>query len=49
MLGERLPGVEMIAIGPEIVGPHAPAEKVRISSVQRFYRLLAGLLDELSR
>jgi dipeptidase D len=48
VLGERLPGVEMISIGPEIVGPHAPGEKVRISSTQRFYRLLAGLLDELS-
>jgi dipeptidase D len=48
VLGERLPGVEMISIGPEIVGPHAPGEKVRISSAQRFYRLLAGLLGELS-
>ena len=48
VLGGRLSGVEMIAIGPEIVGPHAPGEKVRISSAQRFYRLLAGLLDELS-
>jgi dipeptidase D len=48
VLGGRLPGVEMISIGPEIVGPHAPGEKVRISSAQRFYRLLAGLLDELS-
>ena len=30
VLGQKLPGVEMIAIGPEIVGPHAPGEKVRI-------------------
>jgi dipeptidase D len=49
VLGEKLPGAEMISIGPEIVGPHAPGEKVRISSTQRFYRLLGGLLDELSR
>ena len=49
VLGQRLPGVEMISIGPEIVGPHAPGEKVRISSAERFYRLLGGLLDELSR
>ncbi len=39
----------MISIGPEIVGPHAPGEKVRISSTQRFYRLLGALLDDLSR
>ena len=49
VLGQRLPGVEMISIGPEIVGPHAPGEKVRISSTQRFYRLLGALLDDLSR
>jgi dipeptidase D len=49
VLGGRLPGVEMIAIGPEIVGPHAPGERVRISSTQRFYELLGALLDDLSR
>ena len=48
VLGQRLPGVEMVSIGPEIVGPHAPGEKVRISSTQRFYRLLGALLDDLS-
>jgi dipeptidase D len=48
VLGQKLPGVEMISIGPEIVGPHAPGEKVRISSTQRFYRLLGALLDDLS-
>ena len=49
VLGQRLPGVEMISIGPEIVGPHAPGERVRISSTQRFYRLLGSLLKDLSR
>ncbi len=48
VLGQRLPGVEMVSIGPEIVGMHAPGEKVRISSTQRFYRLLGALLDDLS-
>jgi dipeptidase D len=49
VLGQKLAGVEMVSIGPEIVGPHAPGEKVRITSTQRFYRLLSGLLDDLSR
>ena len=48
VLGQRLPGIEMVSIGPEIVGPHAPGERVRISSTQRFYRLLGALLDDLS-
>ncbi|HEX4745670.1 MAG TPA: beta-Ala-His dipeptidase, partial [Gaiellaceae bacterium] len=49
VLGRKLPGVEMVSIGPEIVGPHAPGEKVRIASTQRFYGLLGALLDDLSR
>ena len=48
VLGQKLPGVEMISIGPEIVGLHAPGERLRISSTQRFYRLLGALLDDLS-
>jgi dipeptidase D len=49
VLGQKLPGVEMVSIGPEIVGPHAPGERVRISSTQRAYLLLGALLDDLSR
>jgi dipeptidase D len=49
VLGQKLPGVQMISIGPEMIGLHAPGEKVRISSTQRFYRLLGALLDDLSR
>ena len=48
VLGQKLPGVEMISIGPEMVGLHAPGERVRISSTQRFYRLLGALVDDLS-
>ncbi len=48
VIGSKLPGVEMIAIGPEIADPHAPGERVRISGTQRFYRLLGALLDDLS-
>ena len=49
VIGARLPGVQMISIGPVIENPHAPGERVGISSTQRFYRLLGGLLDDLSR
>ncbi|MDH4341329.1 MAG: beta-Ala-His dipeptidase [Thermoleophilia bacterium] len=48
VIGGKLPGVEMISIGPEIVGPHAPGERLSISGTQRFYRLLGALLDDLS-
>ena len=49
VVGDKLPGMEMISIGPEILGLHAPGERLGISSTQRFYRLLGTLLDDLSR
>jgi dipeptidase D len=48
VIGDRLPGVQMISLGPEIVGPHAPGERLSIPATQRFYRLLGALLDDLS-
>ena len=48
VIGDKLPGVEMISLGPEIVGPHAPGERLSVSGTQRFYRLLGALLDDLS-
>ena len=49
VIGDKLPGVEMLAIGPTIEGPHAPGERLGIASTERFYRLLGALLDDLSR
>jgi dipeptidase D len=49
ILGGKVPGIEMISIGPEIEGPHAPGERLRISSTSAFYELLGALLDDLSR
>ena len=49
VIGDKLPGVEMISLGPKIVGPHAPGERLSIPATQRFYRMLGALLDDLSR
>ena len=49
IIGHRKPGLDMISFGPQIEGPHAPGERLHIGSAQRFMRLLAALVDELSR
>ena len=49
VIGEKLPEVDMLAIGPTIEGPHAPGERLGIASTQRFYGLLGALLDDLAR
>jgi dipeptidase D len=49
VVGEKLPGVQMVSLGPTILDPHAPGERVSISGTQRAHRLLTTLLDDLSR
>jgi dipeptidase D len=49
VIGAKVPGLDMISIGPQIEGLHAPGERLNIASVARFWELTAGLLDELSR
>jgi dipeptidase D len=48
VIGSKLPGLQMISIGPDVEGPHAPGERLSISGTERFYRLLSALLDDLS-
>ena len=49
VIGDKVPGLDMLAIGPQIEFPHSPDERVSVPTVERFWRLLLGLLDDLSR
>jgi dipeptidase D len=40
--------LDMLAIGPQIEFPHSPDERVSIPTVQRFWSLFVGIVDELS-
>ena len=40
--------LDMLSFGPEIQFPHSPDERVSIPTVERFWRLLVGVVDELS-
>jgi len=48
IIGEMIPGMDMISFGPQIEFPHSPNERVKIDSVGRFYDLLTETLKELS-
>jgi len=48
LLGERCPGMDMVSLGPQIESPHSPDERVKISSVGKFYQLLKATLKELA-
>jgi dipeptidase D len=49
VIGKRVPGLDMVSFGPQIEAPHSPDERVGIASVERFWRLLVGVVDELSQ
>jgi dipeptidase D len=48
LIGEMIPGMDMISFGPHIDFPHSPNERVKISSVEHFSNLLAATLKELA-
>lgn len=48
IIGEKVPGMDMVSFGPQIEFPHSPDERVHIESVDRFYRLLVGTLERLA-
>jgi dipeptidase D len=47
LLGEKLPGVDMISFGPNIRAAHSPDEKVQISSVQKFWQYFLASLQQI--
>ena len=47
ILGEKVPGMDMVSIGPQIEFPHSPDERVHVESVGRFWKLLTATLAEL--
>jgi dipeptidase D len=48
LIGERVPGVDMVSLGPLIEHAHSPDERVHIPSVGRFYDLLCATLRALA-
>ena len=41
--------LDMLSIGPQVEGAHSPDERVSIPTVQRFWTLLVGVVDEVSK
>ncbi|MGL4860018.1 MAG: aminoacyl-histidine dipeptidase, partial [Enterobacteriaceae bacterium] len=41
------PELDMVSIGPTIINPHSPDEKVHIDSVNQYWKLLTAVLREI--
>ncbi len=49
IIGERIPGMDMASIGPNIFFPHSPDEHVEIASVGKFWTFLVGVIESVAR
>lgn len=49
ILGQNYPKMDMISFGPTIRGAHSPDEKVSISSVQKFWKFLLHILENIPK
>ncbi|WP_448823843.1 aminoacyl-histidine dipeptidase [Capnocytophaga sp.] len=47
ILGTNYPEMEMVSFGPTIKGAHSPAERVNIASVQKFWKFLLAILQNI--
>ncbi|NLT51688.1 MAG: aminoacyl-histidine dipeptidase [Ignavibacteria bacterium] len=48
ILGSKYPGLQMISFGPTIMGAHSPDERINIEDVEKFYKLLKGIVAEIA-
>lgn len=47
IIGSHYPKMDMVSFGPTIRGAHSPDERASISSVQKFWNLLLGILENI--
>ena len=48
IIGEKFPGMDMISIGPTIKYPHSPEEQVRVGTVDKFYKYVLKIIEEIN-
>ena len=44
---EKYPHLEMVSFGPTLRGVHSPDERLEIPTVDKFWKLLVGVVDAL--
>jgi len=47
LMGIKMPGLDMISLGPNLLDVHTPKERVELASAQRFWHFLSGLLARM--
>ena len=48
IIGSKIPGIQMVSIGPKIENPHTPDERLRIIDVEILYNVLKSIIEDLA-
>ena len=48
IIGERVPGMDMVSFGPTMEGVHSPDEKIHLDTVPKFWNFLLGILKNVN-
>jgi dipeptidase D len=49
IIGVKFPGMDMISVGPQIEHPHSPEERVKISTVESFWKFVVAIIEQTAR
>ncbi|WP_062061008.1 aminoacyl-histidine dipeptidase [Aquimarina longa] len=49
ILGQNYPDMDMISFGPTILGAHSPDERASISSVQKYWKFVREILENIPK
>ncbi|MHA2140377.1 MAG: beta-Ala-His dipeptidase [Candidatus Thorarchaeota archaeon] len=47
IIGSKIPGIQMVSIGPRMENPHTPDERLRIADVGILYNVMKSILKDL--
>jgi dipeptidase D len=48
IIADKLPGLDCISFGPDIIDIHTTKEKLSISSVERTWKLILSVLENIN-
>ena len=48
-IGNKIPGIEMVAVGPTVENAHTPNERLKIADVKPMYQILLRIVENFSK
>ncbi|MBA7588196.1 Cytosol non-specific dipeptidase [subsurface metagenome] len=49
ILAEKISGLQVVALGPDLENPHTPQERVKIASVETEFEIVKKILEDIEK